>query len=790
MKIIKLFLIILTFFALLNSVSATRYVDYEFKEGIVSNGQLNATNNSLTNVSVIGFVCSNADCSNVTDVLWNGSVLNSGTNSSIQLEYPTTLQSSHGYGVYYFKDGYIPWEQNPNWWGTSSNDPQGPYERVLSKKDICAAQIDSFIIANNVQPNIPLVINVEASLDASAHAAIQHAGPLTYVPPQLEDHYSVKTAINLKVYDWLNNVVEEQTKIVNVTYGGTARVEFSWTPIVVGNYRAVASTSVVDGKCIDTSDVRSTSKDFHVLAEDPKNICYTLLNNLHVSDYFPLENETITISINKISNYADGNYVLSAVPTSLSWNVFNSNGLVVYGNTVVLPSNSNTSNSEAFDFNYTVGSAGKYSIVIEGIAQSSMCSGLTNLPEAIRVDINVRSNGSLNQPPVLAGLPDLTINENEVPPVNWTDLWQYTSDAESNDTELQFRIVSQSNSGLIDCRIDDDRYINCILSADSYGFSDITVEVSDGEYSDRDSFRINVNETADRPIISNFPNVNFGEDGSAILDLNLYVNDPNNNASELSWSVSGNYHVHISIDSNNIATFTADTEWSGVETVVFTVRDPDGNSDSDSCIVSVGALNDGPVLDEIDDVYLEVEEETKIDLNDYVTDNDNSDSELSWSYRASRNVEVSIDQNNIATIKSKTRLGKFSVTFTVEDPNGLVASNTFYVHVSYEQESSDLVLDTVRVFNEFLRPGEDLIIDVGLRNNGYMDFDGLKVTVLVYDLGIGHIVTSFDLDDKDSVYERLCLFIPDDTPRGIYDVRIVVSNDDVRRVINREFFVI
>ena len=978
MKVIKLFLIILTFFIVLNTVSAVRYVNYEFKEGIISNRQLTATNNPVGDVSVVGFVCANVDCSNVSGVLWDGAVLNSGSNSSIQLEYPTQLQSAFGYGIYYFKDGYIPWEQNPNWWGTNSNDPQGPYERILSRKDVCSAPIDRFVVANDVQPNIPLVMSLGAGLDAATHAAIQNA-ELGYVPPGFEEYYSVETNIRLRIYDSLNNIVEEQTKTVSIPYSGTFGVEFNWIPTVSGDYKAVVSTEVTDAKCL-SSVKSSTSKNFTVLSEEPRNMCYTLLNGLYISDHFPLENETITISGTKISNHVDtAGIVYTPVPTNLSFYILDSDGLLADSGSVLLPENSNPVDAKPFDFDYTVNGVGAYGLVVTAVAQSSMCDGLTNLPEVIGLDLSVQSsNDTLNQPPVIEGLPDLEINESETPPSDWIDLWQYASDAESSDDELQFSIVSQSNLGLINCRVDEDRYINCDLSADSYGFSDITIEVTDGRHIDRDSFRITVNEvvnrplisnipninfdedssaivdlddyvtdpdnnvselswnfsgnthvhinidsnhvatfTADRdwygveivvftvtdpngnsdsdnvvvtvyeldddPVISNIPNINFNEDSSTILDLNNYVNDPNNNVNELSWNFSGNNHVHISIDSNHvatftadrnwfgtetvvftvsdpdcnsdsanvvvnvgemddspvinishisfneggyttlnlndyvtdpdnnvselswsvggnnhvqisidnrIATFTADAEWFGSETVVFTVTDPDGNSDSANVVVDVVNINDGPVISNIPDMYLEVKEETKIDLNDYVTDVDNHDSELSWSYKASRDVEVSINQNNIAIIKSKTKLGKFSITFTVNDIDGLVASDICYVYVSYVQKNSDLMLDTVKIVNEFLRPGDDLVIDVGLRNSGYLDFDGVRISVLVYDLGVGYAATSFDLDERDNVYEKVYLHIPEDTPRGVYDVRIVVSNDDIRRVINREFIVI
>ena len=884
MKLIKILLIILTFLIVLNSAAAIRYVNYEFKQGIISNSQLSLTGNSVNGVDVIGFVCGDAACNTITDVLWNGAVLNSGTSSSIQLTYPETAPA-YSWGVYYFKQGYIPVESNPTWWGTNLNDPQGPYDVILAKKDICRAPIDSLNVANEVQPNIPLVINVGAGLDAATHSAIQSAGPLAYIPPGFQDYYSVKTNISLKIYDSLNNTVEEQTQIIDIPYSGAISTNFSWTPAVPGNYIAAVSTEVIDGKCL-SSQQQSTSKGFHVISEDPRNICYTLLNGVYISDQFPLENETITISGNKISNYADNNYVLTPVPTNLSLSFVDQTGSLIGNRSISLPANINSVDPELFDINFTLNGVGAYSLVIQGIAQSSLCNNITNLDEIIRLDFNVypNPNNTMNNPPVITGIPDLTIDENQVPPANWIDLWQYASDIESSGAELQFSIVTQSNPGLINCQIDNNRYVNCILAPNSFGFSDITIQVSDSQYTDRDSFRVIVNRLTQNPVIGNIPNVYFDEDSSAqlgldnyvtdpdnnltelswsysgnnhvhiaidssniatftadynwfgtetivftvtdpdnntdsdnvivtvrdlddspkinlstvyfneegtlILNLNNYVTDPDNTLTELSWSYSGNNHVHIAIDSSNIATFTADYNWFGTETIVFTVTDPDSNSDSINLIVTVGEVNDAPIISPIGDFKLGVREEIKINLNDYVTDVDDNINYLTWSYRASKNLEVSIDKNNIATIKSKTSLGTFSVIFTVKDSAGLINSVKINIQVSYIQKKSDLMFDTVKIDNEFVRPGQDLVININLRNRGYLDFDEVKISALVYDLGIISSATSFDLDERDTIHKKIYLTIPEDTLRGIYDIRIVVSNDGVRRVVNREFFVI
>lgn len=885
MKLIKIFLIILAFLIISNTVSAERYINYEFREGIISNNQLIVTSNPLTYVDMMGFICGDSACSVVTGSLWNGEILSSEWSDVMGLTFPS-YQPAFSWGVYYFKEGYIPWESNPTWWGTNPGDPQGPYTIVLAKKDVCSAPIDSFAVANEVQPNVPLVINVGAGLDSSTHSAIQNSGPLAYRPSELEQYYSVQTRISLVIYNSSDDIIEQQTRIVNITYSGTEPIQFNWTPVTPGTYNAVVTTEVTDSKCLSTQ-MHSASSVFEVLEEEPINMCYTLLNDIYISNQFPAENETIAISGYKISNYADNNSVLTPTQTNLTLYVTDQNGSLIYNSTITLPANPNTEYpGQPFDLTYTANGAGDYRVAVIGIANSSLCNGLLNLPMVMGLDMDVRqyyiTNTTANQPPVITGLPDLTVNENSIIPANWIDLWVYAYDSESSDDHLQFSIVSESSPGLIDCRIDNSRYLNCDLAPDSYGFSDIAVQVDDGQYFDRDSFRITVNQISQRPSISNIPNVNFNEDSSASLNLSLYVTDPDNNVSELTWTAAGNNHIHVNIN-NNIATFTADRNWFGQELIVFTAADPDNNTDSDNVFVAVGEMPDAPTIN-LSNIYfyedgsltlnlnnfisdpdnkiseltwtitgnnhvqinvngnsiiftadpdwygaetvlftitdpegnigykyvtvnvlgmndapiiipmpssfnLGVKKEIKINLNDYAEDIDNNDNELIWSYSAGRNLEVSIGRNNIAAIKTKTKLGTFPVTFTAEDPDGFVASFTLNINVDYAQKNSDLTFDTVRISNELVKPGEELVINVGLRNEGYKDFDKVKVSAIIYELGISKSVTGFDIDEQDMASKRLYLEIPEYAPPGIYNLRIVVSNDQFRRVVNREFII-
>lgn len=96
--------------------------------------------------------------------------------------------------------------------------------------------------------------------------------------------------------------------------------------------------------------------------------------------------------------------------------------------------------------------------------------------------------------PGISGIPDQYLEPASGLNDNIIDLWQYTTDADNDLSELDYSIVSQTNQEDVDCTVDS-RYIDCEVKDDIGGvYSDVTVSVTDGENSDLDTFRVYVNE--------------------------------------------------------------------------------------------------------------------------------------------------------------------------------------------------------------------------------------------------------------------------------------------------------
>ncbi len=231
-------ILLLVLFLSLNLVIADRYEDNNIKYGkIDSGGNLIETSTPINGASVLGFVCSSADCGSVSGRLWSN-ILNTNTDF-IQLVYPYELLSNFGYGVYFFKDGYIPYEVDVDWWGTNSGDPVGPYDNYLSKKEMCVSDISNLGVALD-NHNVDVNLKVKSPIDNS--------GPLDYIPSELKEHYSADVGVELDVLKD-DSSYYEKTESVDIPFSEKKNVGFSFAA-EPGDYELVVSTFIGDDKCL------------------------------------------------------------------------------------------------------------------------------------------------------------------------------------------------------------------------------------------------------------------------------------------------------------------------------------------------------------------------------------------------------------------------------------------------------------------------------------------------------------------------------------------------------------
>ncbi len=282
---------------------------------------------------------------------------------------------------------------------------------------------------------------------------------------------------------------------------------------------------------------------------------------------------------------------------------------------------------------------------------------------------------AVNDAPVVADIPNQTVAEGAL--FASINLDNYVSDVDNLDEQISWTF---SGNTQLSVSITNRVAIVTAPNSDWNGSETITFTATDpGTLSDFDAATFTVTAVNDNPNVTDIPNQSIAEGETfASFSLDDYVSDVDNLDSELSWSWSGNSALSVSIDVNRTVTVTVpNADWNGTETITFTATDPGGEFDSDPAIFTVAGVNDAPVVSDIPDQTIdEGATFATIDLNTYVADVDNADSEINWTYAGNTELTVSIDANRIATVTvpGPTWNGAETITFTATDP-GLLADS-------------------------------------------------------------------------------------------------------------------
>lgn len=184
------------------------------------------------------------------------------------------------------------------------------------------------------------------------------------------------------------------------------------------------------------------------------------------------------------------------------------------------------------------------------------------------------------------------------------DLWDYASDTEDPDYNLDFSISSQSHDELIDCYISSNRYLRC-HDAEGGGYSDITVRVEDTQSLwDTDTMRVWIDEfcggSCDRdPVLDSMDIIPSDPEDNDDIRCEAEVSDPDGDLDymEFKWFVEGDLvrtrtkDVSGYSDSDYDVLPDSETDDGDEVKCYIEVYDQEGNDDSDYEKVWVGYDN-------------------------------------------------------------------------------------------------------------------------------------------------------------------------------------------------------
>ncbi len=208
-----------------------------------------------------------------------------------------------------------------------------------------------------------------------------------------------------------------------------------------------------------------------------------------------------------------------------------------------------------------------------------------------------------------------------------------------------------------------------------YGMDSFTYKIWDGgEYSNTATVTITVSAVNDAPVAVDDA-FEVDQDSQLIVAASaLTANDTDADNDELIVvDVSNPLNGTVNLDNDTI-TFTPTSGFAGIAGFDYTVSDW-LLSDTGHVVITVNALvpNQPPVVSDIpNQTIAEGSSFATINLDNFVTDVDNADSQMTWTYSGNTQLSVSI-LNRIATI-SVTNAdwnGSETITFRATDPDGL-----------------------------------------------------------------------------------------------------------------------
>ncbi|EPU5388653.1 tandem-95 repeat protein [Vibrio parahaemolyticus] len=251
-----------------------------------------------------------------------------------------------------------------------------------------------------------------------------------------------------------------------------------------------------------------------------------------------------------------------------------------------------------------------------------------------------------------------------------------------------------------------------------HGDAEITYTLTDGALTDQATVNVTVNAVNDTPVVeSNLADQTLAEDFTPYtIDLNTAFSDVDNVDGELTFSVSGNSNVLVSIE-NGIATISPTADWNGSETLTFTATDPSGESISQRVDFTVA-----PVADIVADKATVVEDTSTV-IKVLGNDTFEGDGKV-----------VSLDTNNGPANGTVSVNPDGSVTYTPNDNYQGTDSFTYIVTSGGVSESTTVSVDVTPVNDAPVAKDDTAItdedtpvtIDVLPNDN---DIDGDKLSI-------------------------------------------------------------
>ena len=252
------------------------------------------------------------------------------------------------------------------------------------------------------------------------------------------------------------------------------------------------------------------------------------------------------------------------------------------------------------------------------------------------------------------------------------------------------------------------------------------------------------------------------------LTLDDYVSDPDQEKNELSWSASGLNELIPHIQNRILSITQPDSNWFGSETLLLTVTDPGGLSDSTQVIFTVTPVNDPPFwVKPVPDFTVNEDTDLFISLDtlwQWVADIDDPDSQLSFTIQAQTGVVTQfINESNRYLIRGNQDWnGVTDMTFSVTDTSGLTARDTCRITIiAVPDQPADFSLIQPMLIDSTDKAWPDSILFVWHATYDPDNPEGLIYYTMTLRNLDGPEIQTVTLFDTSTVFEPDPLTLPD-----------------------------
>lgn len=294
--------------------------------------------------------------------------------------------------------------------------------------------------------------------------------------------------------------------------------------------------------------------------------------------------------------------------------------------------------------------------------------------------LQVRVTSNEVHPPQIVNLPDVEFDEDGFAQIT---LNNYVTDSD-DPVENLFWYTGTNENVFVD--INSVTNIATISARENwYGETNMWFIVKDPDQNmANDQIKITVNPVNDRPFIQPLPSLNLSEQLSKQLDLAHFSSDVDDDLTDLSWTYITSTDVAVEISPAGVATFVVAESWLGQEKVQFIVTDDDGASDTSETIVYRQNQQFAPQIANIGNFTIPEDGSKIIDLNNYISDPDNSMDQLQITFTNNKNVYLSINSTTyeMTILPAANWNGTEDIFIKAADPDNNVAFDTMSVTVT------------------------------------------------------------------------------------------------------------